>query len=397
MKDNYRILITKFREKIISILYLNNEALEIGVEEDIFQGSIHIAKIKNIVKNINAAFIEIQKNKSEKELCYYSLEENKYHNFVNESARLCEQEDIIVQISKESVKTKQMVASSHINIAGTYVIVSRGRGNIRFSSKIKDKNKKELLKEQLSDVTLENLDILVRTKAFDIDDISIIKNEVKLLSSEYNELINNSRYRTSPMVLKESEPKYLQFIKKISNVDELEVITDINKAFEDIDIYFKKMKEIDLNFNFKLRLYDDERITLSSLYSIKTLMENVLSKKVWLKSGAYLVIDYTEAMTIIDVNTGKNEAKTELGDTIKRVNLEAVSEIASLLRLRNISGIIIIDFIDMKDDRDKKEIFDLLNLLLSKDSVKARAVDFTTLGLVEMTRQKLMKPIYEYF
>ena len=237
----------------------------------------------------------------------------------------------------------------------------------------------------------------MRTKAFDINDVNIIKNEVKLLSKEYNDLIYNSKYRTSPMILKKSEPKYLQFIKKISNIDELEVITDINKVFEDVDIYFKRMKEIDLSFNFKLRLYEDERITLSNLYSIKALMENILSKKVWLKSGAYLVIDYTEAMTIIDVNTGKNEAKTGLGDTIKRVNLEAVSEIASLLRLRNISGIIIIDFIDMKDDRDKKEIFDLLNLLLSKDSVKARAVDFTKLGLVEMTRQKLMKPIYEHF
>ncbi len=136
-------------------------------------------------------------------------------------------------------------------------------------------------------------------------------------------------------------------------------------------------------------------ISLCALYGLKSLFAEALSKKVWLKSGGYLVIEPTEALTVIDVNTGKTDVKMSKEETIQRTNREAALMAARQLRLRNISGIILIDFIDMTDSQHRREIFELLSRELKKDRVKAVAVDFTSLHLAEMTRQKLRPTLFE--
>ena len=131
------------------------------------------------------------------------------------------------------------------------------------------------------------------------------------------------------------------------------------------------------------------------MYALDSLIEGVKQRKVWLKNGAYIVIDYTEAMTVIDVNTGKTDINKSAQETVYYTNLEAAKEIARQLRLRNISGIVIIDFIDMKSKELRDKLFNKLNKELKEDKVRARAIDYTALNLVELTRQKIKKPLYE--
>lgn len=136
-------------------------------------------------------------------------------------------------------------------------------------------------------------------------------------------------------------------------------------------------------------------VALIKLYRIEKTLEEALNKKVWLKSGGYLVIEPTEALTVIDVNTGKYAGKKNLRDTIMKINLEAAEEASRQLRLRNLSGIIIIDFIDMEMEEDRKRLLKKLAEWCGRDPVKTTVVDITKLNLVEVTRKKIRRPLYE--
>ena len=145
----------------------------------------------------------------------------------------------------------------------------------------------------------------------------------------------------------------------------------------------------------RISLYEDNLLLLSKLYSIEKSIEDISAEKIWLKSGAYLVIEPTEAMVVIDVNTGKNIKGKRMEDTILCVNKEAAKEIAYQLRLRNLSGIIMVDFINMKKEESKKELMEYLKQCVSYDKIKTAVVDMTKLELVEITRKKVEPPVYE--
>ena len=136
-------------------------------------------------------------------------------------------------------------------------------------------------------------------------------------------------------------------------------------------------------------------MSLNKLYSLDTAMEQALQRKVWLKSGGYLVIEITEAMVVVDVNTGKYSGRKDLPETIRMINLEAAEEICCQLRLRNLSGIILVDFIDMHVEADKEALMDTLRRFARQDSVKTTVVDMTQLNLVEMTRKRQKRPLWE--
>ena len=168
--------------------------------------------------------------------------------------------------------------------------------------------------------------------------------------------------------------------------DTSEIVTDDPEIYDEL----KNAASAEL----PIRLYNDS-YPLSALYNLETALDRALGKIVWLKSGGYLVIEPTEAMTVIDVNTGKNTDKKTPEDVYLKTNLEAASEIAFQLRLRNLSGIIIVDFIDMKEEEHNKELLQMFRQYLNQDPVKTTLVDMTALGLVEVTRKKIKQPLYE--
>lgn len=396
-KKSNKIILTKYKSKLLSILYEKDIPCEIQVhneKNDDLLGSVHIAKVKNIVRNIDAAFVEVcLPEANNRLLCYYSLKDNKNHIYADdkEHKKLCEGDDIIIQISKSAVKTKSYMASSNISLSGKYIILFTGEGLLRFSANIHDEEWKSDLIESIS--LPENVSCIIRSNAYG-EDKALVRNELLILYDKLAGLLKAARYRTSPCILKASDKSYISLIKKYLSASTVSIVTDIKAIYDDIEAFLKEeyTKHLD-----KLKFYQDSLIGLDKLYSVEGIINNALSKRVWLKSGAYLVIEHTEALTVIDVNTGKNISGKSFEETIFSTNMEAAKEIAYQLRLRNISGIIIADFIDMKSYKEKKELLDALNFYLKDDSIKARALDFTALNLVEITRQKIKKPLYEQF
>ena len=186
-------------------------------------------------------------------------------------------------------------------------------------------------------------------------------------------------------------PAWLQDIRD-SRDDELdEIVTDSPLLFDRLSAF---VKETCPTLSGRLRLYTDD-YSLHKLYSLETELERALSERVWLKSGGFLVIQPTEAMTVIDVNTGKFTGKKNAEETFLKLNLEAAREIALQIRLRNLSGIIIVDFIDMETEESREELMRYLDSLLSSDQIKTTLVDMTKLGLVEITRKKVRRPLAE--
>jgi ribonuclease G len=217
--------------------------------------------------------------------------------------------------------------------------------------------------------------------------------EANSLLSQYQRILKQATYGCAYETLYRNEPEYLEHIKGIPLIQEIEIVTD------DISIYNAIQDGLPELIPTQLRLYNDSLLPLYKLYSLETELEKALNRKIWLKSGGTLIIEQTEALTVVDVNTGKYVTKKQ-GEQGKRaaimqINMEAAIEIARQIRLRNISGIIIVDFINMKYDDDINELITCLKRILKSDKIKTTFIDMTKLGLVEITRKKSGKSLKE--
>ena len=202
------------------------------------------------------------------------------------------------------------------------------------------------------------------------------------------EILLYSKTRTCFSRIYQGAPSYIEYLHHISSNGYEEIVTDIPVVYNVLKKQYKGGKTV--------RFYEDA-FPLKKLYSIETKMDELFAKKIYLKSGGTLFIEYTEAMTVIDINTGKCIAKKDKDTLNYQINLEAAQMIARHLRLRNISGIIVVDFINMEKEEYKLKLIQELKQLLKKDPVYCNYVDITALGLVEITRKKVQKPIYEVF
>ncbi len=374
-----KIIITKMNGQILTAMSNGSRIVQMHLEEKESQsvlGNIYIGKVKNIAKNINAAFIDLGG-----QMAYYSLTENKNHLFtesLSSSSKIQRQlhagDEIIVQVSKDAIKTKESVVT----------------GN-SFSSKISNEAWKAKLKLLLEEEKDKEFGIIVRTNAQSAA-ISDILEELRELKAQYYQLLSEADYRTCYTLLYKAVPSYISTLRDTYKDFMEEIVTDDKDIFQEIQEYLSAYQSEDAK---KIRLYQDPLLPLGKLYSIEKAMDEALQKRVWLKSGGYLVIEPTEAMTVIDVNTGKYTGKKNLRDTIKKINFEAAVEIGYQLRLRNLSGIILIDFIDMDTKEDRQELMEILSDCCAKDPIKTTVVDMTKLGLVEVTRKKVRKPFRE--
>lgn len=390
---NNKLVLTTKENRIISSLIEDNEFVQLRVDSmdsDSILGNIYVGKVKNIVKNINAAFIEI----ADGVMCYYSLEENKYPIYVKDkkSNRLVMGDEILVQIEKENIKTKAPVATCHLNFTGKYVVLTHGKTKVGVSSKITSDKEKKRLKEILSSYKNSEYGFIIRTNAEGAAE-EILRGEIETLIKRYEEITGFGVHRSAFSLVYKTPSAYLCDIRDGYANALTEIVTDDQLIFTQIKEYLETYQEEDLD---KLRLYQDDQIKLSALYNIDKRLDEATREHVWLKSGAYLVIQHTEAFNVIDVNTGKAIAgKKKAQETFLKINLEAAREAARQIRLRNLSGIIIIDFIDLLDKKDQEILMRELTDLFRKDPVKTTVVDITALNLVEITRKKVRKPLHE--
>ena len=385
----------------VAVLYEDNKAtyMDIFYEDEPFVlGNIYVAHVNDVVKNINAAFVEYSPGKK----AYLSLENTENTFFINRknTTKICQGDNILVQIKKEPIKTKDAVCSTCIEFSSNYVVLTYGVAGINVSTKIKDNSLRQSLSNYCSDIIsdimydkeaygmiteelfyniLSNTGIIVRTQAQDISDYELIKEDILKQFEALFLCFNKALYSKGRTCIYSNENPILSVINKHKSD---EIITDNEEIY-------KLLCEQSID----VKLYEDSLLPLYKLYNIEGLLNDVSSRKVWLKSGAYLVIDYTEAMTVIDVITGKCVKGKNKEDTILKINLEAAIEAMRQIKLRNISGIIIIDFIDMAKDEAKEGLLNQLIDEAKKDNIKTSIMGLTRLNLVEITRKKIRERI----
>lgn len=353
--------------------------------------NIYIAKVKNVVKNLNAAFVEIEKGT----LCYLPLEGITAPVFTKKLSKqpIAAADELAVQVIKEAVKTKDAVASASLSFPGEFLVLTSGNLKTGVSSKLSGRQRRRLQEvlEKLCQKEPEickSFGVVVRTNAAQADEQAIFEEFYKL-KAEYEELVALASTRTLYSCLRRERPFYLKMLMDTDKSDLEEVLTDDPQIFSQI--------KDGMDGSYTIRLYEDKLLPLASLFQLNGQIEAALKPRVWLKSGANIVIQPTEALTVIDVNSGKNMAKKDKKLNHYEINIEAAREIALQLRLRNISGIIIVDFIDLYDDALEAELLSELRACLKKDPVPTVLVDITKLGLVEITRKKQRKPLAEQF
>lgn len=390
-----QLLITKKDGAVLSVRVEDGKVAQIQAQpEDAgsLLGDIYVGKVRNIVKNINAAFVEYEQGK----MGYLSLDAKvcpiHTDGVVSDGTRVLIGDEIIVQIEREAVKTKPPTLSGTINFPGKYVVLIYGEKTVSISSKIKDAERKQQLREFLRNNIDGDYGFVARTNCKDASDEKILK-EIAFLKQQLENIKKFGVHRAKFNCLYHAPDAYLCDIR--DSYDSLleSIITDDDEIFNRIMEFAKIYQPEDIK---KIKRWDNADGKLDAVYDVTKTLEHALMPKVWLKNGGYLVIQPTEALVSIDVNTGKAiSKKKDVQKTFLKVNLEAATQIAKQLRLRNLSGMILIDFIDMKDADYNKQLMDRLRTEFAKDPVKTILVDMTKLGLVEVTRKKVRKSLYE--
>lgn len=355
-------------------------------------GNIYVGQVENIAANIQAAFVMIDPDTR----CYLPLSDVKNPVFSSGrtgDAPLRPGDMLLVQVSREAMKGKLPAVTTNLNFTGKYLVLTTGEKKIGFSKKLiqEEKNKLNKWLEEERAVSPREYGIVVRTNAGEASKEEFLT-ELSFLKRLYEKTAVYGRSRTCFSCVYETEPFYMNAVRDTYSKHLDEIVTDIPEVFEHIVAYLKEVSHGEEN---KVRLYEDALLPLYKLYRIGIALEEVQKQKVWLKSGGFLVIQQTEAFVSIDVNSGKFTGKKKAEETYRKINLEAAGEIARQLRLRNLSGIILIDFINMENPDHQDELFHVLQKHLRKDSVKAKAVDITPLHILEMTRKKVRRPLSE--
>lgn len=393
---NRKLVITKLENKILTTVLENEDVVELHCSKQEVQenvavlGNVYIGKVKNIVRNINAAFVEIATGIE----CYYAIEENEAPIFTQKIGKkpLCIGDELLVQVSKEAVKTKVPTVTSKLSFTGKYVVLTSGDTRIGASAKL-PKEERERLIQIAKSYASDKYGLIMRTNAKDISQ-DVLKTELEQLIQEYEKLISTAQTRTCFSCLKKAPKQYLTELKNIYQEGLTDIIAEDSELYEEIKEFLEEHQPEDLE---KLRLYSDKLLPLYKLYSIEKHVENALKERVWMKSGAYLVIQPTEALTVIDVNTGKCIDKKRDDRAYLKINIEAAKEAARQIRLRNLSGIILIDFINLSRKELMDELMEYFGKELRRDPIATTLVDITKLQLVEVTRKKIRKPFHEAF
>ena len=378
--------------KTLSVLMNNKECMEISCdieEERSLIGNIYVGKVKNIVKNIDAAFVEIKKGV----LCFLPLSEAEGAIFTTpkDNAKIVVGDELLVQVLKDGVKTKAPVVSTNLNFTGRYfVFTTKRKDELGISNKLGEEDRKRL-QEYAQKKADESFGMIIRTNAKNASEEEL-NNEYAYLKEVHDRVVNYGIHKTAFSLLMQDEAPYIKQLRNMRQDELDEIITDDKEIYEQAHEFLKAHQPGDLD---KLRFYSDESYSLWKLYGLETILDDAIRTRVWLKSGGYLIIEPTEALTVVDVNTGKYDGNKNAEATFVKINQEAAAETAKQLRLRNISGIIIIDFIDMKTEADKLDVLSTLNSELKKDPVKATLVDMTKLNLAEVTRKKVKKSLRE--
>lgn len=359
----------------------HDKLTELLIEDNIKSktvSNIYRGVVKKVLPGMQACFIDIGFEK----LAYLQLKKN---------SDIKSGQDILVQVNKEEIGTKGAKLNLEISIAGRYLVYIPSNNKTTVSSKISKEEEKNRLKDIIKSVSPNNLGFIIRTEAVGCSEEELEKDIIDL-KNKYEEILKEYKLGIGPKLLYKELDFSSKYVKDNINENVEKIVTNSMEKYEEIKSI---LKSINKDYIDKLVLEDKKDIF--NLYRVDGQIEKALNKKVWLKSGGYLIIEKTEALTVIDVNTGKFTGNLKLSETVYKTNLEASIEIAKQLKLRDIGGIVIIDFIDMHKDTYKEDVIKALNKELRKDKRKTEVLGMTKLGLVEVTRRRERDSIDKYY
>ena len=370
-------------------------------EEGRINGSIYKGKVANVLPGMESAFVNIGLEKNGF-LYVNDLREfeEKYLDGILNSSRPIEDilnvgDDVVVQILNEPRGTKGARVTTHFTIPGKYLVLMPNNDHIAISKKIKDEKERERLESIFKEIKPENMGVIIRTAAFGKSEFHF-EREIEYLVKKWEDIEKKIKGAKIGEVLYKDNGIITTVLRDIFSNDIDELIVDNEEVYWEVIDYINAFSEKTLKT--KIKLYKDgKEKDIFDLYGINEEIDKALNEVVWLECGGYLVIQKTEALISIDVNTGKNTGSLNLEETVVNTNIEAAKEIPRQLRLRNFGGIIIIDFIDMRVEEDKIKVLEALEKHLQKDRIKNNIVHVTDLGLVEMTRKRSGKPLAYYF
>ncbi len=382
-----KVVITQKQNKYVQCIFDGDKLIELAftpMDEQII-GNIYVGRVSKVMNNLSAAFVKIREDLE----CYLPFDE-----MIPINREWKEGDLIMVQVTKEAIKTKAPSLTMKVSLSGKMIVITRGKPGIGYSSKL-SANQKKRLKTFTADWNINDYGIIVRTNAADCGEEEI-QTEFHQLYEQFNKIMEFEKSRVLYSCLHQSPPSYIERIRDIG-IDQIsQAVTDVPQVMQQMKNYLSKENR-GTDYSDKLRFYEDKMLSLYNLYSLEAKISEALDKKVWLKSGGYLVIEQTETLSVIDVNTGKYTGKNTSQETFYKINMEAAKEAARQIRLRNLSGMILIDFINLNDSDKEDSLIRSLTAYLREDPIRTNFVDITGCKLVEITRRKTTRSLKEQY
>lgn len=371
-------------------------------ENERMVGNIYKGQVENVIKGMQAAFVDIG-HETNAFLPFSEVEDNnnpfpglldapddedngdfRARKHRGAHPALKSGEDIIVQVIKEPYRGKGPRVTTAVSIPGRFMVLLPYADHVGVSRKISNRNEKRRLKRTGYEIKPENYGLIVRTVA-EKKSKEELQSDIDYLVSTWKKVETNIKKGKSPCIVYKDMEMASSIIRDVFTSDVDRVICDDKKLFKKLTSYLKSTSPQLVD---KLHRYDG-RDPIFDKYNIDKEIEKSLNRKVWLKSGGHLVIEHTEAMVTIDVNSGKFIGRKNHEQNSLKINMEAAREIARQLRLRDIGGLIVVDFIDLQDDRNKKKLYDEMKKESHKDRAKIALAKISEFGLMEMTRQRV--------
>jgi ribonuclease E len=358
-----------------------------------FAGNVYLGRVQNVLPSMEAAFVDIGRGRN---AVLYAGEVNYNEEDLDGEAPRIEKvlkagQPVLVQVTKDPIGAKGARLTAQVSLAGRYLVLQPEDNTFGISRRLPE-TERSRLRDILKEVRPKGLGLIVRTAAegASADDL---RADLARLQARWETVERKAKKSSAPAVIYSEPELVVRVIRDIFSPDFVELVVDGDELYARVEEY---LTEVAPDLLPKLRKHQG-KLPVFEHYRVVEQIHKALERKVWLPSGGSIVIDRTEAMTVIDVNTGKFVGKANLEETVVANNLEAADEIVRQLRLRDIGGIIIIDFIDMLFERNQQAVVDRLRAALVRDKTKSQVMEVSSLGLVQMTRKRVSGGLLDSF
>lgn len=381
-----RIAISSLINQISVAIVENGHLAEFFIERDNQQrtvGNLYKGEVENVLPGMEAAFVDIG---LERNAFIYVSDVSRGNQNIEEV--LHKGQPLLVQVTKEPAGSKGARVTTRLALPGRFMVLMPYENSIGVSRKIEQEAERERLKNLARDLKPQDMGVIVRTVAEGQSEKELAK-DLRYLTNLWNRIEGKVKSAQAPALVYQDHDLIYRIIRDLFTEEVEEIIVDQPELYRKIR---DTMVQLNIVGDCKVTHYQG-KVSLFEQLGVQKELDKARQNRVWLDSGGYLIIDETEALVVIDVNTGKYVGSKDLAATVLRTNLEAAAEIAKQLRLRNIGGIVIIDFIDMDNSADRQQVVDALEEALKQDKTKTHVLGFTQLGLVELTRKKEKKKL----